>query len=323
MDMSGAWNPGRFRRDAAGQVWMGGLVTLPSNNGNQLIFTLPVGYRPAYRVVIQTIGGTGHALIEVMPSGTVKYLAGGADGGGYISLEPVQFMADGSDPLMQASWVPLNLTNGWTLYDNTGTYGPAAYLVDAFGDVHFRSHIKGGTASSEICNPLPFRIPRDMLWCIPAANGMVRTDINRAGQFLSSGYSPSASNSWICLDTMILPQAAWNGLLPIKPTLGNSWVQFDPPETNWSNLRFAPRRDGVCNMWGMVSSGAYGSIVVAGGLTPAYRSDHQEIHVASCALAGGARIDLIPDGSVGTQGYICGGTNQWMGLHARWWRTGY
>jgi hypothetical protein len=322
MDMSGGWCPGRFRRDASGQVWMGGLFT---STANTLLFTLPKGFRPAYRVVIQTIGNVDQGLVEVLPNGNVTFLAGN---GGYFALEPVQFMADGDDPLMQASWVPLQLANGWTLYDNSGLYGPAAYLVDSAGDVHFRSHIKGGTTGAAICATLPtsIRPVRDELWCIPASTGMVRVDINRAGSFTCSGYSPTGTNAWICLDTMILQAPKHNGLKPILPTLTNSWVSFDAAESSWSKLRMTVNKNNVVNLWGMVSSGSgSNNMVPANGIVPAFRPEHQEIFIASAATAGGLRVDVsgAADGSIVAGTYFQGGNNQWVGVRHRWIRTGY
>ena len=63
------WQAARFIKDAAGVVHIEGLVK--SGTIGQVIFTLPVGYRPAKEFLISTNSNNAVARMDVYDDGTV------------------------------------------------------------------------------------------------------------------------------------------------------------------------------------------------------------------------------------------------------------
>ncbi len=324
LDNGGSWSMGRFRRDASGNVWLGGLLQ-PSTNG-QVLFTLPKGFRPANRGVYQCVAGNNQGLIEVLNTGEVILNNGGNN---FINLEEVHFPADGDDPLMQASWVDLPLKNGW-LNKVDVRHANFGYLVDSVGDVHFRGQISGGQAT-DLCDPLPasVRPKTGHIFTMPAQGGAYRTDIDSGGNISVSEKSASASNAWIAFEGMVLANTGGKHPWPYKPGLTNGWQQYDPngDTTGWSSLRWCYNRNGVVSLWGMIYAGNLGTIVggaspYQGGIPPASRSDHQEIHLAATAGGGWLRWDLGAEGSLSAVAYALGGNNGWVGIRGRWFAVG-
>jgi hypothetical protein len=166
--------------------------------------------------------------------------------------------------------------------------------------------------------PVGVRPIKQELWCIPATNGTARVDLFPDGGNAIANYSPSGNNGWVCLDSVIMQSPSMNGLKPIRPPLSNSWVQFDSPETTWSNLRYGINRNGAACLWGMIANGNQAAAWGAGGIIPGYRPVHQEIFVGAAALGGSVRVDVGNDGSLTIGGYFLGGYNAWVGLHHRW-----
>lgn len=63
----------RFLKDAAGVVHIEGVV----DSGSGTIFTLPAGYRPSAKLLIDARGNSGVGYLEIDTDGTVDYVAGG------------------------------------------------------------------------------------------------------------------------------------------------------------------------------------------------------------------------------------------------------
>lgn len=71
----------RFWKDSVGLVHIEGLVK--SGTANSVIFVLPAGYRPGLGHVFATDSNSGHARIDVAPTGEVKQVSGGQS---YLSI---------------------------------------------------------------------------------------------------------------------------------------------------------------------------------------------------------------------------------------------
>lgn len=88
------WGPGQYRKDQYEMVHLRGLIAPGTTATNTIISTLPVGFRPANRImcIIPSSGGT--ARMDVNSNGNVVVASGG-DGYGttYASLDQIRFRA--------------------------------------------------------------------------------------------------------------------------------------------------------------------------------------------------------------------------------------
>jgi hypothetical protein len=95
--LAGSWtnygsgyNPAGYRKDASGFVHLRGLVT--GGSAVSTIFTLPVGYRPAYRnlFMVQSVSAVGR--VDVATNGVVEDQI--SAGSGWVSLDGITFLAE-------------------------------------------------------------------------------------------------------------------------------------------------------------------------------------------------------------------------------------
>lgn len=89
VDYGGEYSGAGFKKDAVGNVYLTGLVK--SGTVNTAIFTLPVGYRPAYRKIFATTSNNVHARFDVQPSGVVSTTNGS---NAWVSLDGITFPAE-------------------------------------------------------------------------------------------------------------------------------------------------------------------------------------------------------------------------------------
>lgn len=69
------WGPAQYRKDALGYVHLRGLVQ--GGSAGAVVFTLPVGYRPARNWVLAAITTAGPIQLRVHNDGTVTFLVEG------------------------------------------------------------------------------------------------------------------------------------------------------------------------------------------------------------------------------------------------------
>lgn len=94
----GAWPTGQYRKYSDGVVSLKGLLKkVPSTSDGEVLFTLPSGYRPRETLFMQVYAGCdAPALVYINPSGNVSAFNGMNGKAGCVSLDSVNFMADGS-----------------------------------------------------------------------------------------------------------------------------------------------------------------------------------------------------------------------------------
>jgi hypothetical protein len=86
----GVYSPAGYRKDGAGFVHLRGLVSTGTVGSGVAIFTLPVGYRPAYQSLFVTISNSLIARVDVQADGKVCLTSGSAT---WASLEGITFFA--------------------------------------------------------------------------------------------------------------------------------------------------------------------------------------------------------------------------------------
>lgn len=108
---SGAWQnyggtalPAMYRKDAAGRVYLRGLVakgnptSLATPASGDTIAILPAGYRPVGLSIFPALMGGGVAIqtgrVDVGGGGEIAWLSGPADPANYTSLDGISFSTD-------------------------------------------------------------------------------------------------------------------------------------------------------------------------------------------------------------------------------------
>jgi hypothetical protein len=91
----GVYEKAAYRKDQLGRVHLRGLVT---KNGavpakDDVIGTLPAGYRPKARIIFAVGSGTP-GRVDVTAAGTVVWIYGGATETDYTSLNTISFWTD-------------------------------------------------------------------------------------------------------------------------------------------------------------------------------------------------------------------------------------
>lgn len=81
----------KYRKDAFGRVFLGGLVKDGTTGSGNPIFTLPTDYRPAYRRSFPVVSNGLFGRLEVLQNGNVELMAGSNL---YVALDGVSFFID-------------------------------------------------------------------------------------------------------------------------------------------------------------------------------------------------------------------------------------
>lgn len=319
------YSPGRFRRDAAGCVWLDMMLTgLASGSGAQL-FILPVGYRPASPLVIPVPGQVGVCHLQIDTNGQVTFLY--SPGGTWSHFGQATFMAEDAQAV---GWVQPTLAGGWSNYAGTingKAVPPARYFVDAAGDIHLSGVIAGGATSTT--SPV-FTLPASlfpqgtdgdivMMGSASPGNGgaYARIDLASggvAGGIFVVGYSGGGTNAWVSLDGIVIsnPNGTWS-----TPTLSGAWVNYLVP--TYCPLQFTVNKFGIASMRGLVKSGTTSPIAAAallGEIAPRYTV----INFTVCGGGGAVRVDAANTGDIsGGTTFFNGGANSFVSTVSRWW----
>lgn len=96
-NLASGFSVARFFKDPHGVVHLDGLLSAPGAVGNDSIpFTLPAGYRPAYRLILagQSSVGYSNSRVDVATDGTVRTQGVWTAGGQWVSLAGMTFRAE-------------------------------------------------------------------------------------------------------------------------------------------------------------------------------------------------------------------------------------
>ena len=314
------WGPGRFRRDAAGCVFLELMIT-GVTNVRTVLFTLPVGFRPN-QVVLCAIaaGSSGQSVIEVTPAGVVSVVASGTSAN-WMNTASLNFMADDAQVIDWVDMAP-GLQNEWLPFSPAGVSTPR-YFVDNVGDMHFSGQIYGGLSGGTTnfyVLPLDLAPPLQLVFPTCAGpwsqNSMgvaqhARIDIRADGGMNVAGYSGSGTNGFVSLDGMVMsaPKAHW-----FNPALINGWVAYGGA---FHIPSFYVNRNGICAIRGLMKSGTVTvptDIVAAGGIP--IPPNYQQTFIVEANL-GFARVDIVPDGKMQVVGFYDGGNNGYVSWNGR------
>jgi hypothetical protein len=265
---------------------------------NEVIFTLPVGYRPTHRLVFITSsytgGVSGTARIDVAANGEVRFVSGNNT---WISLDGIRFLSSSAG----ASWTSTALQNLWT--DFGSDLSPHQTTVDNQGRVHIQGTVKPGTTTA---GTTIFALPAaqsksTQITFLPASagNGLSYTEVD--------GNTDARTNpgTHLSIQAMFYPNsfAGWTNL-----TLLNSWTWINI--ANNATASYTKSADGIVTLKGLIKKATNDDGTTIAQLPAGYRP--KERLLTSCVAFGAyCRVDIMPNGDiVDTQS----ASNGWLSL---------
>jgi hypothetical protein len=287
-----------FTRSSAGVVSLKGLI----QSGSGVMFTLPVGFRPAEQEIF-AVDGTGAAgRLDIYPDGTVQLPSGT---GTYVALNDVHFTAappDGPSYTTSSTSGSMTLINSWATYGSPPWATPA-YLIDTAGRVQIKGLVKSG-AGRIWANPSASfaQAENSYLPSLGGNNGYAEFSVQNAANGNGVTYV-AGTNSYITMQNMYYPSGAttWTSFTP-----SGSWVYYGAPYTTTA---YTKGNDGIVSVKGFIRSGTVTGGTVIGNLPAGYRPSLEMMFEVSSADAFG-RIDILPNGNI-----VIGAANvAWLSL---------
>jgi microcystin-dependent protein len=319
----------RFRLDEVGCVWLEGLLASGTWTGGTL-FTLPVGYRPAYTLAFNCVTDVGCGKIQVLANGNVNLFTNGT-AGSYISLTGVTFMAE---DLVAPAWTSLTsaLASGWSAA-GSGLAPPRAFIDDC-GDMHLSGAITKAGSSTTLALTLPSGFHNTDLQDLflvasgSGTTGTARLDFDVSGGVTVQSYKNGGnSSSYVSLEGIVLPSVN-NGWFWSNPTMANSWVNYDAAQTTWMGMSFGVNKNGIGSFRGLIKSGTVSVSVNTAALGALPKN--QLLFILECQT-GLARSDIQglaelgsgvgSPGSLSVGPYFNSGTNGYVSLSALRWNS--
>ena len=296
-DYGGGYSGAAYTRTKSGLVMLKGLISKSSTApSNEFLGTLPPDYRPIGGTLIfgVTTSTITSGRVDVRTSGDVVIHTGD---NGWISLEPVRFLASNSgyartSPTIVAPWV--NYNNG---------YAPVSYAQDSSGRVSIQGLVRGGVVSDgAVITNLPAAVAPSQYHHLAAQSagsgfsslGISTTTVVSKGVGTNGHYSINAG---------YIPQGsyAWSNI-----TLQNSWVVYP----GFTTPQYIKMNDGVVHLKGLIRSGTLTNGTNLTVLPVGFRPLERKIFAVPAANTH-CRVDVVPDGTVVILGCT---SNAWLSL---------
>lgn len=264
-------------RTKSGLVVLKGLVRYGTTTNGTVIGNLPVGYRPAERMLyaVETSANV-NGRIDVLPTGDVVIVNGSSS---WIAMDNIRFMPSGT------TWTGLGLQNSWTQYD--ATYPAPAFTKTGDGMVVLKGLVKGGANATTIgVLPTGYRPSERLLFADESGSATGRIDILPTGEV----YASNVNTSWAGLDNIqFMPSGtSWTNL-----TLQNSWVYYGSP---YAVPAYTKTADGMVDLKGLIKTGASGTVIA--NLPVGYRPSANLIFQVETNANVNGRIDVRSNGDI-------------------------
>ena len=275
------YSPNGYIKTSSGVVILKGLLKRSGSIvSGETIATLPVGYRPAYKLIFQTsTSNAAHfARVDVDTSGKVLIVAGDP---GYLSLEGINFMPSGT------SFTPLTMVNSWSFYGSP--WAVPGYAVDGAGRTHIQGLVGGGNVAdgTQIVNNLPAGARTGEYLHVPdytSGPGPGYVGIDPTNGVVAKG--AGNANGWMNINAMFYPasmSASWTNL-----ALMNGWVAYG----GFSSPQYTKGSDNIVMVKGLIKSGNVADSTVIGCLPVGYRPKDRTLIQGGIANAKAVRWDI-------------------------------
>ncbi len=271
------YTPAGFRKTSAGMIVLEGLSASRGTPGtNEIIGTLPLGYRPSENLIFQNNSNGAGGRIDVWPDGTIRFVVGNA---AWFSLDGITFMPSGT------TFTAIPLQNSWVFYG--APWATPGYMVDSNGRVHLKGLIGGGTAAS---GTVLTSVPDDLQ---PSGFEFLSADNSNAFgvialEYVNSNiYTRGGSNSYLSLQALWYPSSytGWTALTPL-----NGFTYYGSP---YSTPRYTKSTDGQVVIKGLLKGGSTTANTIIANLPPAYCPKQQSLQTVVANGTWG-RVDITP-----------------------------
>ncbi|MFA5172748.1 MAG: type II secretion system protein [Sulfuriferula sp.] len=307
-DYLGAFTTSAFTKTSEGVVVFKGLIKRTGSAvAGEVLFQLPVGYRPNLRQVYTTMTNSNVASrVDVDPNGNVLIQSGSA---GWLSLDGIKFVPTATTAI---SFQAMTLSSSWVNYDGGVMHQVASYAKDTLNRTFTRGLIKNGSTagnallSSLSASPINYQSPSYQHLPTYGSTGFgmfspaqTNTTYPGAGiQFKSGG------NGYFSIESMFYNNyTGWTAL-----PLVNGWTWYSATGI-FATPAYNKAADGVVSLKGLITAGTATSGTVIANLPVGYRPKAQLLfEVANNGAAG--RVDILANGQV----QILTGGNTWLAL---------
>ncbi len=288
--------PATFTKTKLDVVALSGLIRSGTGVGNEVICTLPPGYRPSAKLIFApATNGITQGRIDIEPTGEVKFNLGST---GWISLNGINFRADG------ASWTNIAGLNSWTSYG--AQFATPQISQDSSGRVLIQGLAAGGTMGSTVA---AFALP-------PSLNAVTTRDIYPARGNVTVGsmdvntdktvHYRSGGNGYWSMQAMYYPSSGtgtWTTM-----SLAAGWNTYAAP---YSSAQYIKNTDGIVSLRGLIKGGTVTRDTVIATLPAGYRPVGKIVCSVVTNPNTYGRIDVLPNGQVLV---VEGVNNGWLSL---------
>lgn len=301
------WGGTGYTKTSSGMVMLKGMIARNqgTNANNEILFTLPVGYRPAISAIYQNISNGANVRIDIHTNGDVRIQ--GTGHGAWVNLNGIAFYPSGNTFTSATPY-----SNNWITYTGAPWVSAASYYQDTTGErVEVRGMVSSGnTADNTAIWNLPTTVRPPQYMHLPAqANGTDQTVgiSTSTGNVVAKGYA--GSSNWYSIHA-IYPYGRASGTTCTTQwcnlSFQNSWANYGGEFTTG---QYTKTSDGVVSLKGLIRNGStsYGNTIAV--LPAGYRPTHQLMYNVR-TNTGMGRMDIYPDGRL----VYVSGTNPWYSL---------
>ncbi len=304
-----------YTKLSSGLVVLKGLV----KSGSGVIFTLPVGYRPAANLLLQNSSNSAAGRLDIGSSGSVGLAVGN---NAWFSLDGVAFMPSGTTFTLLSPF-----SNGWNNYSPASgdtSWMQAQYYQDATQNGRFE--IEGLVYAGTITDGTPIVAMPTALE--PQYYEHVSNDAANTGSLIaingtansstSTIYAKGGPNNYTGIHAFSFPGTYASGSCPTATsgwcalTLANSWIWYGSP---FSTPRYTKTSDGLVLLKGLLRAGTTTGGTVMASMPYGY-CPNQELLLAAAANGAWARIDISAGTASGCNVLAEGNSAAWTSLDA-------
>jgi hypothetical protein len=273
-----------------------GLIQAGTVASGTVLFTLPVGFRPAYALQLSVFVG-GPASVNVYTNGQVV-LNSAPSAGSWLSLCNIAFNVS------TTGWNAMTLT-GWTSTPDTGFYGVPSWRLGTYGEVATRGIIDGTAATGAWNHGGLDIIPPSGEYHILSAAGAGTTYVNVTGSTnasVTNQFRPRLSGSH-SISGVKFPTTASTGWKDFGSFM-NGWMNYGAP---FPNASWCVRPDGLVMLKGLVRAGTIGTAIVN---LPVGARPKSTLIISTISNESIGRMDITPGGAI----VASAGSPSWFSL---------
>jgi len=295
-----------YTKTSTGLVVLKGLVMNGVVGCTTPIATLPIGYRPAGKLIFMNSSNSAMGRLDVDLDGQIRACTGS---NAWFSLDGIKFMPSGTSFNALSPFL-----NSWLNFGSAHADG--AFMTDSNGRVQVQGVVRSGVVTSGTAIdtlPVGSRQSEYLHMMNVSGGGAGHISIDSAGNLLAKG----GSNGNLSLQAMFIPSGRSTGSSCTTQwcnlSLINGWAWYG---TIYSTAQYTKTADGMVLVKGLIRSG---SSTIA-NLPAGYCPREQQLLTVIAADAWG-RLDITPGTGSGCTLLYAGGSTAWFALDSAAWMS--